>query len=47
MRKIMCRYWIIIKITTQKKISCKFYMDGQMMNMYILNHANSCFIIKC
>jgi hypothetical protein len=36
MKQIMCEYLIVVKIVTKTNFSCKCYMDGQRMNMYML-----------
>jgi hypothetical protein len=36
MWQIMCGYLIVVKIVAKTKPSCKCYMNGQRMNMYML-----------
>jgi hypothetical protein len=36
MKEIMCEYLIVVKIVAKTSHSCKCYMDGQKMNMYML-----------
>jgi hypothetical protein len=35
MWQIMCGYLIVVKIVAKINFSCKSYMDGQRMNIYI------------